>query len=67
MMSEASGQKVRLKFELEIDGVQDDMHGRLMEVHKETDLTKMVQEILAADDEGPMYTKIIWGQWQQLA
>ncbi|MBL6431730.1 MAG: hypothetical protein HPM95_13505 [Alphaproteobacteria bacterium] len=64
-MSEPSGKTVKVKFEVEIRDVDDDLHGRLMKLHEDDDLTNMVRSVLSeADNES--YTRVIWGQWQQL-
>lgn len=64
-MSESSGKTVKVKFEIEIEGVEAELHDRLMAVHEVGDLTDMVKRILNEADAGS-YTKVIWGQWQQL-
>ncbi|SDU28866.1 hypothetical protein [Stappia sp. ES.058] len=67
-MSETPGKTVKVKFEVEIQDVGDELHGRLMKLHEDDDLTNMVKSVLseadAADSES--YTRVIWGQWQQL-
>ncbi|WP_306028196.1 hypothetical protein [Stappia sp. MMSF_3263] len=63
-MSENSGKTVKVKFEVEIQGVNEELHGRLMAVHEAGDLTNMVKSILNEADNDS-YTKVIWGQWQQ--
>lgn len=65
-MSETTGRTVKVKFEVEIEGVNDELHSRLMAVHEDADLTNMVKSILSEADSDS-YTKVIWGQWQQLA